>query len=224
MKSSLLIAILCFATFFSLKGQDDPVIVVEMADENTEQSKTNNKYNHVIKLNPLIFLHGDVPIYYESNFRNNISLEGGLGITLKDFMGDAFSLSDNTETEITEDINLGYSFRLGVRYYSANYGFDPEGLYFGLTYRQQNYSSQLSSVASLDANNEELKQSNKDVFLSVGYVFLIDENAFLDPYIGFGVRSKSFDEVTYSGVDYSISDKSTIAPLIVAGLKFAISL
>jgi hypothetical protein len=225
-KNIWLIGILGILFFVNSNAQEKPVVKIQMDDDLSEDSKSI-KFNHLLKLNPIIFTRGDIPIYYENNFRNNLSVEIGVGLTLRDFL--ANSSSDSTwfnsfNSNIEEEINIGYSYRIGIRYYSANYGFDPEGLYFSLNYRQQKYSSTLTSVNSVLANNEELSRSNKDVFLALGYVYMLDENAFIDPYIGFGIRTRVYDEVSSLASSYSINNKKDVVPIIVVGLKFAISL
>lgn len=207
-----------------LMAQNNPVIKMEM--EQAKEQTRGARSNHIVKLNPLMFLRGDVPIYYENNFSSNLSLEAGVGFTLKDYLKNSFSDSvwDMYNLDTEEKMKIGYSFRIGVRYYAANFGFEPEGLYFGLNYRYQKYQSTLTSVGSLDAMDEDLQITNGDVFLSVGFVFLFEENAFIDPYMGFGFRSRSYDKVSLNGASYQIEQEDDIVPLFVAGLKFAISL
>ncbi len=88
---------------------------------------------------------------------------------------------------------MGWSGRIGVRYYAANYGYQPEGLYFALDYRMQRYSSTLRSVGSITALNQDLSRINNDVRFTLGYVKYWGDNFFIEPYAGFGIRSSKID-------------------------------
>jgi hypothetical protein len=210
-----------------LLAQDNPVIKVEM-DNGTPDPAINNVHsNHILKINPFAFGRGDIPIYYENNFSGRLSLEVGVGLTIKDFLRETYSDSSMIKFNYNtnEEAKLGYSYRIGLRYYAASYGNEPEGIYFGLNFRNQTYNSTLSSFRDITAQDEKLQVNNRDIFLSLGYVYLIDENTYIDPFIGFGVRTRSYDEVLSDGNGgYTIDNNSDMVPLFILGFKLAIGI
>lgn len=160
---------------------------------------------NAIKLNPLLFLRGDIPLYFEKNFNSKFSVELGAGVTTADYLAMSLEIDstgfDNLESKI------GYSFDVGFRYYASDYAFEPEGLFFGIDYRHQQY---FASIDKLD-----YKRTNNDFRFLIGNLSNFAENAFWEPYLGLGIRQRT------SSLDGS-TRLNGIVPFLSCGLKIGI--
>jgi hypothetical protein len=213
----------------SIIAQNRNVIQLEVVDDNTDKESTT-KSDHgslSIKMNPLIFFRGDIPLYFEKSFSSKFAIEIGAGLTHTDYLAvasdeiEGFSYKDS---EIKAE--LGFSGRVGFRYYASNYGFEPEGIYFAIEYRYQHYNSVLNSVGTIDNLNEKLQRTNSDFRLTLGYVNYFDENVYIEPYAGFGIRARSIDRFITDETTNTINigSESDIVPFLSLGFKIGISL
>ena len=124
-----------FALFLgltSLVAQNRNVVQVEVVEKN-ESQKSEWFQNTSIKLNPLLFLRGDIPLYFEMGMSKDFAIEAGIGFTNTDYVSvgtDLVSGFDYDDAGFDLKNKLGYSGRIGVRYYASDYGFQSEGFYF----------------------------------------------------------------------------------------------
>lgn len=233
MKNIIIIKLLVISCLFisnKLSAQENSVVKMELAEES---NKTHGRTSQAIKINPLLFFRGDIPVYYERNIFDNISVEAGVGITLADYLSNLSINSDifwDLDDDVETEVKTGYSFRVGLKYYATDYSFQPEGIYFGMSFRQQTYNSELLNVGDILANNESLRRINNDIILTLGYVHVFEENAFIEPYAGFGFRNRKFDNVSgivngFTGnmIFYTIENKSDMIPLLSLGFKVGIN-
>lgn len=225
-KSKLLIVSMFVCCLYSgaLVAQNREVSQIEYSTESQKQETKSNSRN-AIKLNPLLFLRGDIPIYFEKNITDKIFIEIGAGVTFRDYLTSTnYNLDDDHDLEY--DVKLGYSYRIGLRYYAADFSYEPYGFYFGLSYQSQNYRSVLTSLNDLEDLNNDIKTHNKDFRLEIGYVTTFEESVFLEPYIGLGIRSRKFDEITIDSNNsnvYEIEKTNDIVPFLSAGVKIGFS-
>jgi len=210
-------------------AQNRNVIQLEVVDDNTEKGSTT-KSNHgslSIKMNPLIFFRGDIPLYIEKSFSSKFAIEAGIGLTHTDYLAVA---SDEIEGFNYDDseikAELGFSGRVGMRYYASNYGFEPEGVYFAIEYRYQHYNSILSSVGTIENLDKNLQRTNSDFKLTLGYVNYFDENVYIEPYVGFGIRARSIDRFVGDEIlnTVTIASENDIVPFLSFGFKIGISI
>lgn len=193
---------------------------VEMT--NTEESSSDfSQSRNMIKLNPLLFFRGDVPIYYEKSLTTKIALETGIGFTLIDYFNYIYLIDDY---EYEEKDKLGYSVLLGLRYYASDYSYMQEGFYFGLNVRYQSYKSDFISIEDV-VYTENNNSDNLDVRLHMGYLHMWEENFFIEPYLAFGLRNKSFQEITFDDASqlYNTTSQTIMNPILSLGFKFGIA-
>ncbi|PLX06040.1 MAG: hypothetical protein C0596_16235 [Marinilabiliales bacterium] len=200
-------------------------VQVNVVDENTTEDQNNNDLHGVmsIKLNPLLFIRGDIPLYFELSLTSQVAVEVGAGLTIIDYFSTQSLFLDGA---FNEDISpkIGYSGRIGLRYYAANYGYQPEGLYFALDYRFQRYNYTLNSLGSMSDLNEDISNINNDGKLTVGYVKYWGDNFFFEPYAGFGIRTSTIDFATPNATfnSYTIEQNKYLLPLLSLGFKIGI--
>ena len=218
-----ILVVLLFSVSINSFSQDN-VVVTEMSNETkSDYSKSRQS----IKINPLLFARGDMPIYFEKSIYNNLALEAGVGITLQDYVVNIFDdiVWDNN-SQIGINRKIGYSYRLGLRYYASDYNFESEGMYFEIIYRSQLYGATLDKVGELTNLSNDLKHVNNDVLFTLGFVQIFDENAFIDPFIGFGIRRRNYDTISFETVNstttYSIVNENDVVPTLTLGVKFGI--
>ena len=224
-----------FALFLgltSLVAQNRNVVQVEVVEEN-ESQKSGWFQNTLIKLNPLLFLRGDIPLYFETGMSKDFAIEAGIGFTNTDYVSfgsDLFSGFDYEAAGFDLKNKLGYSGRIGVRYYASDYGFQSEGFYFGVTFRHQAYNSEVTSTVIGAGFKQELHRTNNDFSMMFGYVNYFDNNAYIEPYVGLGIRSRAIDQLgVYTDPTTGISQFSGVTdvesvPLLSIGFKLGILL
>lgn len=206
-------------------SQEGTVAVMEKTETN---ENTNSNSIISIKLNPVLFLRGDIPLYFEKNIYNNLTAEAGIGMTLNDYI---LNLSNDIaweqESEVGINRSIGYSYRVALRYYASDYNFTSEGMYFELKYRSQVYNAELQNIGLIENIDKSLKHTNNDVLLTVGFVQIFEENAFFEPYVGLGVRSRSYDQINFDKTNdivtsYNVEAKTDLVPLLTIGVKLGI--
>ncbi|MBN4051273.1 hypothetical protein JYU16_00505 [bacterium AH-315-M05] len=214
-----------------LKTESDTVkttkIVVFAETDYFEDSKSDIK--NAIKINPLLLIFGDMPIYYERKLSEKFSVEVGIGITFRNYFRDLLFFDfDDTDIKIKTNI----SFRGGMRYFAASNGEAISGAYLAPEFAYLKYSK---DVSKLDPQTGETTQSYlpeeiqyTDFKLIFGYQSLEwAEDFFFDLYIGIGVRKsaeqlvkREYDSQTNLYKNWIESDNKT-KPLIPLGVKIS---
>ena len=82
-----------------------------------------------LKLNPLLFLRGEVPIYYERALSSHWSMELAVGFTTRNTLNLPRSHESADAYSAGTKILLRPSFHTGLRYYLTK-DLEPEGFYF----------------------------------------------------------------------------------------------
>ena len=224
-------------------GQNRAVVQVEVADDDKKSVGSSMFLSAAsIKVNPLLFFRGDVPIYFETNLSTKFSIEIGVGLTVRDLLSTTELVAgfEDVEDNIASDIShdLGFSTRVGIRFYASNYGFQSEGVYFALEHRLQTYNSVLFSVdddlaltpgssgQTFSNLNKKLTRVNNDFKLTLGYVEYFSDNVYIEGYAGFGIRKYKADrfqvESNPSVLTYYIEEDKI--PLLALGAKIGILL
>jgi hypothetical protein len=212
----LLYIILLIGVYTASYAQNRQVIQMELEEEGSVKKKHSRM---AMKINPLLFFRGDIPVYLESTLTDKISFEVGVGITLTDYI---FELSRSNYEELDLDSRTGYSYRLGFRYYASDYSFEPVGVYFALEHRHQTYNSTLVECGDIKNISKDLSRKNNDFRLTIGYMNVFEENVFFEPYAGFGLRNRSYNEITCTDTDYSIENENDMVPYLSLGFKVGI--
>ena len=231
MKSQLLPLSLFFILLFNLIGsnaQTDTTrrttTVVYSKVEYKRTSKDREIFN-LVKINPLLILNGDIPVYFERRIKNQLSVEGGVGVTYNDYIYNGFNLADTDLYDENREYKLGYSVVGSVKFYPSRYTKALDEFYFGPEIRFRKYNSQLSEYSSNDVLLGTYPEHRTliDFKLMIGYIAYASDFVIFDFYGGVGMRSRdvSFAYLDYSGTGEEIKYDSykDMAPVLSAGVK-----
>lgn len=249
---SLLSAIL-FIVVSTIKAQDSIITNVIVFDKtglnNTSDTlikKTDkiSQFKNAIKINPLLYVRGELPVYYERVINKNFSLEAGIGITFKDYLGGLYeemSLDDFglMGSDVSEKMKVNLSYRLGVRFFPSGYALD--GVYFSLEFAKRNFDMNLSiknstpefdpiTFTSIQNNTiytfNEQRYHNELKFIYGENEFFSWDNSFLDFYIGAGIdfysekKVKATNETFTNKQIYTLESSNNIVPKFYLGVKY----
>lgn len=231
---------LFFTTFFILiltisYGQDTittKVIVFDEEDMSKYNSDDREYGKNAIKINPLLYFNGEIPIYYERAISKSFSVEAAIGITYKDYIGSLFDDNDNDFGDSDNDqIHPQPSFKLGLRYYTGGYAL--EDFYFALEFAHRKYA--VTKEVEYFENNSivttELKEENSinEFKLIIGsQAHSYWDNFFVDYYAGVGIKNEEIIEISIddiatgnnNNIIIPILDKRTkSSPALYLGLK-----
>ena len=180
----------------SAQGKDTKVLLYK--DRLAAPWDTVNCVKNVFKLNPLLFLRGEVPLYYERALSHQVSVEAAVGITTRNFIGGGFT------GDVPDDFSAGTriiarpSAHLGFRWYLTD-DIEPQGTYVQCTVA---YADQSKDIFRKDSTGQLTDQALRDqriyndVRLYAGYQRLSStSNWLLDLYAGLGYRSRAITQV-----------------------------
>lgn len=159
---------------------------------------TVNCVKNVLKLNPLLFLRGELPLYYERALSPRISAEVAAGITFRNYLGGDLTGDVVDEFSAGTRILTKASFQLGFRYYLVD-DIEPQGPYIQGGFAYLNHSK---DILLRDGNGHFTDQALRDqrlfndVRLYLGYQRLASTSNWLfDAYCGIAFRNRSFTRV-----------------------------
>lgn len=183
-------------------------VIVYQDEDKEEQDKKKNKGDDFIppraylKINPLLAFHLDIPIYLEYVVNDYMTVEGGVGVTASDPL--RISLDDHqdkvSEYGIEHTSQIGYSARGNFKFFPD--GRAPDGWYFGVQVRYQDYNFEVSEVGAnetranvplymLNLEGERFKRQYMDIDLLLGYNLFLSDRVVGDAYMGFGLRNSN---------------------------------
>jgi len=223
----VLVALLagCAATAQSPKGKPK---VLLYKDRLAAQFDTVDCVKNVLKLNPLLFLRGEVPLYYERALTPRLSIELGLGITLRDYLGLSIVNDDADDFGAGTEIIANPSYRVAVRFYLGD-DLEPQGWYIQPEFGHLRYTKDILAIDSAGAFTDQRfrdERSFNDLRLLGGYQMLsMSSNWLFDFYFGAGFRdrdrtivSERLDTVTRT-YTYSVEQKRDQVPVLFLGVK-----
>jgi hypothetical protein len=198
MRFSLLL-VLTFLFIFSvdLKAQG-----LEDFYEQRLKEKPFNPGNNIIKINPLLFFLGDIPVNYERSLNNRWSVEAGAGITRRNYIHEFWEAASDPEGGYNLDARIaktGYSARAGLRFYPTDAG-KLQGFYFASEFLHRMYASEVMKVHPDERNRfiSETLPANRylsDARIVIGFNDFFESKMMVDYYIGLGLRSKIVHKV-----------------------------
>lgn len=164
-------------------------------------TKSLRKKN-ALKINPLLILNGEIPVYYERAISDRFSVEFAIGLTFVDYLGNNMTtfFSDgesegrvNVGEDVTERINKNISFKSGLRYYLDD--IILEDYYFAVEFAQRTFSRELiidedqygSTGYSVKKEFDEIQVHNEMKLIFGNQIHSYSGNLFLDYYIGVGL-------------------------------------
>ncbi len=157
----------------AVKAQSDSTTDLSYYFDDDEISTSK----HIVKLNLLTVLNGDLPLHYEYVISNSFAVEVGVGLLLPYYFPDILQKVYNNPGII--DPNFGYSLWLFPKFYLARSA--PEDAYIGIEYRQRNF------------NLDSYKATYTDVTAHYGFQLIWGKRLVFDYSVGIGYRFERQD-------------------------------
>ncbi len=207
-------------------GQQTKVVLYK--DRIAAQWDTVNCVKNVIKLNPLIFLRGQIPLYYERALSSRLSAELGVGITTRNYMGGGFT------GDLPDDYGAGTkilnrpALRGGFRWYFTH-DLEPAGFYMQAELAYVDHAKDIfmkDSTGHVGANSLRDRRLYNDLRLYGGFQALsASSNWLLDLYAGVGFRNRSITQVKEHmdlrdrSWHYTVDENHDNVPALFLGVK-----
>jgi hypothetical protein len=218
----LLVILISGANIYAQKNnkqRDSSIIIFSESPRSTKSSKNYaSGENNVIKIAPLGFLKGCIPVYYERRITDFLAIQGGVGLTTRNYIraaiynatsddntGSGFSYTwwNTTATgTVSDDDNelynfdyrkpkLGYFASLQPRIYFESEA--PDGSFLGLSFDHYKYnfeSQQLVGDGTSTRGTKTVKEFEQmtDIMVLFGYQSVYDHIT-LEYTTGIGVRN-----------------------------------
>ncbi len=150
----------------SATAQDTVYFAKEKAGVNAHKYKRSKEQN-IIKIAPLSFISGYIPVYFEREINSFFSIQAGLGVTTRNYLKEwvnNLDLDDNEDVKNTWNApgnegntsyysatdysnrksSLGYYFSIQPRIYFGNEGM--EGSFLGVSYDRSRYNATSNKI------------------------------------------------------------------------------
>jgi hypothetical protein len=225
-------AAFCCAMLFA-QPEKTKTKVVLYKERIAAQWDTVDCVKNVIKVNPLLFFRGEIPVYFEHALSPRLSLELGVGITYRNFINLTIA-GDNTDAD---DFGAGTkiianpSFHLGARYYLTD-DLEPQGQYLQLELAYLRYGKDIGEKDSTGMFNGRTNRDDRifnDVRLYYGYQGISGTSNWLyDVYAGVALRSRHMLivheqlNIAEQKWNYYIEEKDDIVPAFFLGVKIGL--
>ena len=232
-RSAPLILVLVLAGAFhgTAVAQNSKARVVLYKERLAAQFDTVNCVKNVFKINPLLFFRGEIPLYYERAVSPNVSLELGVGVTLRDYLALSFNSDDADDFGAGTEIIPSLSYHIAVRYYFLD-DLEPQGLYLqpGLSHLvyAKNILVQDADGTYTDQKYLDQRMYN-DIRLLLGYQMLSgNSNWLFDLYGGFAYRMRDMQVVTETTdpttrlTTYGTEQRNDVVPAGFLGVKIGL--
>ena len=172
--------------------------VVLYKDRLAAQWDTVNCVKNVLKFNPLLFLRGEVPIYYERALSHRLSAELAAGVTTRNYLGGDITGDTPDDFSAGTRILTRLAAHVGFRWYLTD-DIEPQGTYLQGEFAYIDHSKDISkkdSTGRITDNTLRDQSIYNDVRLYFGYQRLSSTNNWLfDAYCGVGFRNRSITQV-----------------------------
>lgn len=186
---------------------------------------------NAVKINPLLFFRGEIPIYFERALTPELSLEVGLGVTLRNYLALSFVGDDADDFGAGTEIVPNLSYHMGARWYFMD-DLEPVGTYLHLEYAHLVYAKDIRAKGSdgqfTDVTYRDERTYN-DVRLLFGYQTLsYNNNWMVDFYGGAAFRSQNNIivnetlDLTTDQYTYNVTESSDNVPAFFLGMKLGI--
>ena len=193
--------------------------VIRISFRSTEKQQVNKKKKrksdeeNIIKIAPLDFISGNVPVLYEKVINDFFTIQGGIGITSKNYIRSAFQeVNDNfvvnypwiDETQYLDVADkaltfnnrvakTGYAFSLEPRFYFESDA--PEDGYFGISYGYYKYKFAVPGIVALSSSEFVHKGSMKNEYENISDLSAVfgyqnvNDRLTVDYSFGIGIRN-----------------------------------
>lgn len=191
-------AMLAFLLLAGIAQPPDKETKVVLFKEHAKtQWDTVNVMKNCVKMNPLLFLQGEIPVYFERAVSPRISLEVGMGITARNYI--SLTVGDEADdfgagTEVEHKL----AAHVGIRYYLTD-DLEPYGWYLSPEFATRTYTKVITTKDDEgNFTDEKLKDERvyNDAKLLLGFQLLSGtSNWMVDFYGGLGGRSRDLQKV-----------------------------
>lgn len=197
-------------------------------DSTTRSTKKKHRSSelNVVKIAPLTFISGYIPVYYERSITDFFSIQAGLGVTTRNYLrewANNFEIGEakvgtntwNGQPSFDENYNslssfanrkatLGYFFSIQPRIYFESEG--VEGSFLAISYDRANYKSSAKKIETGNSGNG----SGEPIFTNSQFA---ESETISDISANFGTQAV-YDRIT---LEYTLG----IALRKVSGKKYA---
>lgn len=213
---------------YGAKAQPPKTKVLLYKDRMAAEFDTVKVMKNVIKANPLLFFRGELPLYYERALAPNVSIEVGVGVTLRNYLALSLVGDDADDFGAGTEIIPSMSVRAGIRFY-MEHDLEPQGWYIQPEFGQITYTKDILISDPAGGFSEERLRDRRtfnDIRLLGGYQMLsYSSNWVFDVYGGFAFRVRDQLVVTET-VDtatrtftYAQEQRNDWVPAFYLGLK-----
>lgn len=221
----LVALLLCASQAFA---QDPKPRVLLYKDRLAQQFDTVNVVKNVIKVNPLLFFRGEIPVYYERALTHKLSLEVGVGVTLRDYLGLSLIGDDADDFGAGTEIRPNPSYHIAARFYLGQ-DIEPQGWYVQPEFVHLAYTKDIREKAPdggfTDVDYRDRRVYN-DLRLLMGYQMLsFSSNWLFDMYAGIGLRNRNLIvvsetiDLTTQQYTYAVNERSDSVLGAYVGVK-----
>ncbi len=191
---------------------------------------------NIIKIGFTHIFDGELPFYYERRINNNLTVQAAAGVTFYNFFGDFTNLLNSanlTDNPPPATYSLGYTLKLGIRYYPTSEA--PEGFYLSpeIRYKVYNYSynnvtTGYDSLGNPMTGNLTGRASYFDFVGTAGYQFISQFNMVYDVYAGFGGRVRNVDVINettdaFGNSSFYFTKQSGLVPFFTIGVTVGVA-
>jgi hypothetical protein len=218
----------CALSVAGLLAQPPKPKVVLYKDRLAAQFDTVDCVKNVVKVNPLLFFRGEMPIYFERAINPKVSIEAGVGVTLRNYLALSFTGDDADDFGAGTEIIPRPSFNVGLRYYLGD-DLEPQGGYLQLTFAHLNYTKDIRTKGPTGEFTDVKLRDDRtynDVRFLVGYQMLSsNSNWMFDIYGGpafrdrFNVKVQERVDFTTDQFTYAIEESKDQTVAFFLGLK-----
>jgi len=173
------------------------ILLLPLKSDANFQNDSLNRVTTGIKINPLLFFRGELPIYLEQKITGNLSIEGAYLWTKNDVFAGAFDHDLGAQSGITE-VETGNGYKLAIRWYFRN-NLELSGTYISAEYGEREFMTNYFQRDTLGIPTSEriLDRRNFREIKLIGGIQRLGyySNFFLDFHGGVGYKFKDFQEV-----------------------------
>ncbi len=228
LRSFLVAFWLCCSALLCAQPEKPKTKVLLQRDRMQAQWDTVNCVKNAIKMNPLLFFRGEIPVYFEHALSPRLSAELGVGLTYRNYITLPIDGDDADEFSAGTKLRPKPSFHIGARYYLTD-DLEPQGTYLQVEFAYLNFTKDQDTKDSLGQFTGKTLTDERifnDVRFLFGYQSLSGTNNMLfDFYGGLGMRSRSLHVVKElvntqtNAFTYTEEDKKDVVPTIFLGVK-----
>lgn len=177
----------------AVQAQPGKTKVVLYKDRVAAAFDTVDCVKNVLKINPLVFFRGEIPVYYERAISHRLSLEAGVGVTLRNYLALSFTGDDADDFGAGTEIIPRLSFNVGFRYYFVD-DLEPQGGYAQISFAHLNFTKDIRTKGPTGEFTDVVLRDDRtynDVRFLFGYQMLSSNSNWLfDVYGGPAFRDR----------------------------------